>query len=513
MPKKNNEDENKKLLKKKKAKRKKINRITGIILSSILLLIMALFVGMIMYLGVLPDKYMIALVVVLLLIVLYIFISQFTKAHIIGKVFAIILIIILGFGCFYVERTTNMLHNISGSNTQIDSISIVVLANNPAESIYDCEDYTFAINGRVDLENSNKSINEINEALNTSVSTINYNDWYEMVDALYSGNVDAIILNESFRGILEETYPTFTTLTKVVSTQQFTTVIEMDTPSDTNVIKDSFTVFISGNDSYGNLSSSGRSDVNIIATINPKTKQILLVTTPRDSYLTLYFADGTTSSMPDKLTHAGVYGGVTTSMNTLEHLYGIEIDYYVKINFTGVIELVDALGGITVESDYAFTTYDTTHSFVKGTNYLDGEDALYFVRERYAFPDGDFQRARNQAKVIQALIDKATSPTILTNYADIMSALSYCLETNMSSSQLSKLVKMQLDDMASWTVYSYTVTGESTMAYCYTDSSAKRSIVYVDQNAVTEAKQWMYKVKNGIDPTVEEETTGATTAK
>ena len=255
--------------------------------------------------------------------------------------------------------------------------------------------------------------------------------------------------------------------------------------------KEPFTVYITGIDTYGPISTSSRSDVNILATVNPETKQILLTSTPRDYYVEF---PGVTNGQLDKLTHAGIYG-VDCSMDTLEQLYGINIDYYVKVNFTSVIKIVDQLGGINVYSEYDFTSIDGYH-YQQGYNELNGEEALSFARERKAFADGDNQRGKNQQAVITALLQKAISPAILTNYAGLLGSLDGNMETNMSMDDITELIKMQLGDGSSWEVISQSVVGSNSQDYCY--SLANSAYVMIpDQASVDAAKAKIQQVLNG----------------
>ena len=233
------------------------------------------------------------------------------------------------------------------------------------------------------------------------------------------------------------------------------------------ITKEPFVIYLSGVDTRGELTEKARSDVNILAVVNPQTKQVALINTPRDYYVDLA---GTNSK--DKLTHAGLYG-VETSMATLGNLYGVSVDHYIRINFAGFISVVDALGGVDVYSDQAFTSvgspgyYDPT-TFAEGWNHLDGKSALAFARERHAFASGDIQRGINQMKVIDAMLNKIKSPALLMGFSKIMDAASDCFVTDFSQDQISALVRMQLSDFANWDIQSYTVTGSSgTSTLCY----------------------------------------------
>ena len=263
------------------------------------------------------------------------------------------------------------------------------------------------------------------------------------------------------------------------------------------ITKEPFVVYLSGVDTRGDLTDKARSDVNIIAAVNPVTKQVVLINTPRDYYVDLA---GTNSK--DKLTHAGLYG-VQTSMDTLGNLYGVDVQHYIRINFAGFINIIDALGGVDVYSDQAFTSvgspgyYDPT-TFVEGWNHLDGKAALAFARERHAFKTGDVQRGINQMKVIDAMLNKIKSPALLMGFTKILDAVSDSFVTSLSQNQISALVRMQLSDFAEWNIERYTVTGTSgSSTKCYSAKGQKLYVMKPDEASVAKAKEMIAAVMGG----------------
>ncbi len=265
------------------------------------------------------------------------------------------------------------------------------------------------------------------------------------------------------------------------------------------ITKEPFVIYLSGVDTRGELTENARSDVNILAAVNPATKRVALINTPRDYYVDLAGTDS-----KDKLTHAGLYG-VETSMATLGGLYGVSVDHYIRINFAGFIQIIDALGGVDVYSDQAFTSvgspgyYDPT-TFVEGWNHLDGKSALAFARERHAFASGDIQRGINQMKVIDAMLNKIKSPALLMGFSKIMDAASDCFVTSFSQDQISALVRMQLSDLAEWDIESYTVTGSSSSSTkCYSAKGQKLYVMKPDDASVNKAKEMIASVLGGED--------------
>ena len=272
------------------------------------------------------------------------------------------------------------------------------------------------------------------------------------------------------------------------------------------ITKEPFVIYLSGVDTRGELTEKARSDVNILAVVNPTTKQILLVNTPRDYYLPL-----ARNGELDKLTHAGLYG-IDESMKVLGNLYGVQADYYVRVNFAGLVKIVDALGGVDIESDANFScvpmetpdgngdyTYQK-YSFTKGINHVNGSQALAFARERKAFADGDNRRGQHQMTVIKAIVNKACSSAVLTKYQELLKAASDAFITNMPYADISSLVQMQLGDMADWNITTYAVSGEGSTEYCYALGD-KAWVMIKDSSKVNTAKNMIQQVINGEVPT------------
>lgn len=464
-------------------KRGIISKIFGTLLSIILIATVAVFIFLLLKLNMLPTNLFSIVGIVIAGVAVIACAMQFSRAHVVGSVLSVLMIVILATGCLYINKTYHVFNRIH--STVVERYSVVALKDFDKDSIDECVDSIFGYNNKIRAEGQLDVINAISESLDNQLGLVPYDDWFEMVDALYNGRVDAIILNESYRTMLEEQFATLSLDTKILGTKDYETNLTVKI-TDVEVLNEPFAVYLAANDNYGKLVSEGRNDVNIIAVVNPVYRKVLMITVPRDAYVPLHFEDDTMSESNDKLTHAGVYG-IQTSINTIEDMLGININYYMKINFSGMIDLVDALDGITVDSDYEFTTYDGTHHFVKGINQLNGIDAMYFARERYAFPDGDFQRSRDQIKVISAIIEKALSPVILTNYLKIMNSLEDTFETNIPYDDIAALVKFQLDKMPNWDIESMNITGSAGWGYSYT-MARELSVVYVNEEDIEHAK-------------------------
>ena len=404
------------------------------------------------------------------------------------KGFSCFISVILFIGSVVAGQGLGTLDQIAGSLVQTQVISVVVRNESSYEQLQDLEGQTLGVVQAVDQENTAAALKEIEAEV--MVSQNEYSSVIDMAAALMNGNVESILLSEAQRGIIEDENGAFTTETRVIYEYKVRQKLSL-VDSGVKVTKESFNIYLSGIDTYGEISSVSRSDVNMVVTVNPKTKQILMTSVPRDYYVEL-----ASYGVKDKLTHAGIYG-VEESMKTLENLLGIEIDYYARVNFTSLINIVDALGGITVYNDQAFTSYHTYDYYPVGEIEMDGECALEFVRERYGLANGDNDRVKNQQKVLKALIDKAISPAIITNYNDILDAASGSFATSMSSKEIQKIIQMQLKDMSPWSVEQVSVSGTgSSSSTCYSMPGRSVYVMEPDYSSVEAATQKINEVAN-----------------
>ena len=462
-------------------------------------LISAALVGVAFYVGFIPLKYIVALIVLCLFLLAYEVFSQMTdKTYIVGRVLCALICFLYIGGGYYCVNTYSAIDEMAGQQVKVDEISCIVLKDDPAQSIYDTKDYTFGILAANDRENTNKALAEVQAAIGKEPATIEYQDNDTLIDALYAKDVKVIVINEANRSPIEEYYKTFSDDTRVLNTHKVETVIQEDEKLD-DITKTPFNVYLSGIDVYGSIKATSRSDVNVIVTVNPNTKQILLTSTPRDYYVPLTVSNG----IPDKLTHAGIHG-VDCSIGTLENLYGIDIDYYVRVNFTSVRKIVDLLGGVKVYSDYDFTS-DWGPSFKKGYNQVNGKQALAFCRERHHFANGDYQRGRDHQHMIEAILNKAMSPDILPNYADLLKTASKNFQTNMSTKEITALAKMQLNDMSQWTIKYANAAGQGASKTTYSYQSRKLYVCVPDYNSVAKITKRINKVLKATPESVENE--------
>lgn len=501
----------KETLSKKERRRKR--RGWGTLIGLVLILIQLVFTVLLMFnifkLDILPLKYLIAVNAFLILIFLYNFTSQFTKAHIIGKILSVILSGVILFIYLVSAKLDSVLTKLNIPEINTDIVDICVLSTDKANSIDDIADYKFAYNSSASNENVKTAFNSLKSDINRNdIEMTEYKSWDDLVDAFYTNkDVQVLVMNDSMISVISTQYEDFADQIKIIKKYEYKKLVQTQ-KSTVNVKKDPFVIYVSGISSDdgadSELSDRGLSDVNILAVVNPETRQILLVTTPRDSYIKITGPDGRKGY--DKLTHAGNYG-VEASMETLEDLYGVNIDYYVKINFSGCVAVVDALGGITIDSEVEFTCGQDAspipYHFVKGENECDGEMAVAFSRERHAFLAGDFQRGRNQTAAIKAILQKATSPAILTKYSAVLDAVSDMFLTNIPTSTISDIVKMQLSDSKSWNIQTYSIDGTTeppagqSAAYLEITGLRGASVVYPYADSINTAIKLMSMVQNG----------------
>lgn len=385
----------------------------------------------------------------------------------------------------------DMLQKISMDYDEMAKVSVYVRAEDPAQSIEAASSYSFGILDALDRENTDAAVSRIEERLGTVLTQESYESVTVLAEALEEEMVDAIILNQSLLSILDELegYENFRQSIREISSEQVIIEKSEQKPSTEITENSAFTVYISGIDGWGEIDTAGRSDVNIIATVNPETRQILLVSTPRDYFVELPVSNGA----KDKLTHAGIYG-VDCSKGALEQLYGIEIDYYFRMNFSGFESIIDSIGGIDVDSDYDFTV-EGWHYQV-GTNHLDGLSALAFARERYTLPGGDLARGENQIKIIQATLNKCMSPAILNHYTEVLDSMEGSVQTNLPYSYIASLVRMQLEDGREWNIQSYGVSGISSFSSTYSIPNQSLYVMIPDMDTVEEAQRRMQQVIN-----------------
>ena len=400
----------------------------------------------------------------------------------IGNVLNIIAI----FSIYQFIELTNRMNETSATSHY--AMSIAVLADSSISEINQLDKVLAPL--ELDEDNILKFMDEIKQKQNKTLEVEKNHSYLDSYNSLINGEVEAIVLNGAFENIIETEYPDYLSKIKKLYVKKITKKV-----SGPKINKgDSFNIYVSGIDTYGPINEVSRSDVNIILTVNTKTKKVLITTTPRDSYVPIALGG---NDQKDKLTHAGLYG-VDASIKTLENLYNIDLNYYVRLNFTSFLKLIDYLGGVDVDNDKAFTAKHNGQYYAAGRIHLNANQALGFVRERYALSDGDRDRGRNQQKVITAIIRKLTSAEALTNFNDILQGIQDSIQTNMPFVTMMNLVNSQLETGGLYSVESTDLTGVGSMDLpSYAMPNSKLYMMEVDENKLQSIKDAMKAILEG----------------
>lgn len=486
----------------------KVLKVFSILLSILLVVASFYLLYQLIKINVLPTKllFLITIIFVLLDAIFALLLCYYTRA-VVSKIICVVITLVLIFGScmggYYISKTGSLLTNITNVTKHAkNTVSVVVKQSSDIKNKSQLNGLSVGTLRTIGTQGSSKALKELSKdgiVMNQS----EYDSLSAMLEAFYNGEVDSIIINESSRSqILDmESYADFDNNTRVV----YQTSYKVENTDKANAVSDitskPFNVLISGSDTRGGFDENGRSDVIMVATINPKTSTILLTSIPRDFYVTTACdaADGCMQGALDKITHTGIHGTNTTK-RTVEQLLGIEINYTFKVGFDAVTELVDAVGGVdvTVAPGYAVDHFACMYnlSVHEGVNHLNGEQALAFARERYAYTEGDRQRTKNQQLVLMGIVDKITSPSIVQNYASIMDAMSNTFSTTMSSSEISNLIKYQINNNPKWKMEQYMVDGTGDTLMCAELGDAA-SVMVPDQSTVKMAKDKINAVLAG----------------
>ena len=482
----------------------KVLRGIGIVLSILLVVASFYLLYQLIKINVLPTKllFLITIVFVLLDAIFALLLCYYTRA-IVSKIICVVitLVLILGscMGGYYISKTGSLLTNITNVTKHAkNTVSVVVKQSSDIKNKSQLNGLSVGTLRTIGTQGSSKALKELSKD-GILMNQSEYDSLSAMLEAFYKGEVDSIIINESSRSqILDmESYADFDNNTRVV----YQTSYKVENTDKANAVSDitskPFNVLISGSDTRGGFDENGRSDVIMVATINPKTSTVLLTSVPRDFYVTTACdaADGCMQGALDKITHTGIHGTNTTK-RTVEQLLGVEINYTFKVGFDTVTDLVDALGGVDVyvEPGYAVTT--STFSVHEGTNHLDGEHALAYARERYSYTEGDRQRTKNQQQVLMGIVNEATKPSVITKYASIMDAMANTFSTTMSNEEISDLIKYQINNNPKWKMEQYMVDGTGDTLMCAELGDAA-SVMVPDQSTVKMAKDKINAVLAG----------------
>lgn len=447
--------------------------IFAIILSVILVIFTGGLVYQIFKLQILPDNILIPIILALILLTLiFVLLINFSTHGLVSKILCSLMVVVLsavyGLGNYYLYSTNTTLETVTDQgNKAKNTVSVVVLNSSGLENVNSLEGSKLGVLKTIGNEATKKSLIDLKKN-NVTYTKKTYDNMLGMLKALYDGEVDAIVLNEAYRSNVcdLEDYTNFNNDTKVIHKTVYYTKENSSSLAVSDITSKPFNILISGNDSFGSLDENSRSDVDMLVTINPVTSTILLTSIPRDSYVKEVCNDYACNyGVYDKLTHTGIYG-VDTTKDTIENLLDIDINYVYRVNFTSMIDIVDALGGVdvTVPEGMAVSKFYTNSNLEgvhEGENHLDGKRALAYSRERKAYLDGDLQRARNQQQVLQAMFKKATSPEIIKNYTSLLKALIGAFDTNMTTKEITSFIKYQIQAKPSWKFEQFVLKGDN----------------------------------------------------
>lgn len=448
-----------------------------IIFAIILSVILVVFTGGLVYqifkLQILPDNILIPILLILFLLTLiFVLLINFSTHGLVSKILCSLMVVVLsavyGLGNYYLYSTNTTLETVTDQkNRAKNTVSVVALNSSSLENVNSLDGSKLGVLKTIGNEATKKSLADLKKN-NVTYSKKTYDNMLGMLKALYDGEVDAIVLNEAYRSNVcdLEDYTNFNNDTKVIHKTVYYTKENSSSLAVSDITSKPFNILISGNDSFGSLDENSRSDVDMLVTINPVTSTILLTSIPRDSYVKEVCNDYACNyGAYDKLTHTGIYG-VDTTKDTIENLLDIDINYVYRVNFTSMIDIVDALGGVdvTVPEGMAVSKFYTNSNLEgvhEGENHLDGKRALAYSRERKAYIDGDLQRARNQQQVLQAMFKKATSPEIIKNYTSLLKALIGAFDTNMTTQEITSFIKYQIQAKPSWKFEQFVLKGDN----------------------------------------------------
>lgn len=489
----------------------KFSKVLSILLSVVLVISSFYLLYQVIRLNVLPSKFLFPLTIgVVVLDAIFVLLLVYFNKNLVSKIICVVLTLLVCaascFGGYYISKTHSVLSNITTvSKHAKNTMSVIVKESSDIQN-------KSQLNGvsvgslRLNEQGSKKALKELSKD-GIVLNQTEYDSLSALLEAFYNGQVDSIIINESSRSqILDmEAYSNFDSNTRVVYQSSYKVKNNDSATSVSDITSKPFNVLISGSDTRGGFDENGRSDVIMVATVNPKSHTILLTSIPRDFYVTTACdeGDGCMQGALDKITHTGIHGTNTTK-RTVEQLLGIEINYTFKVGFDTVTDLVDALGGVdvNVEPGYATNTFAALPGFSvhEGVNHLNGEQALAFARERYSYTEGDRQRTKNQQQVLMGIVREATKPSVITNYAAIMDSMANTFSTTMSNDEITDLIKYQLNNNPTWNMEQYMVDGTGDTLMCAELGDAAY-VMIPDQSTVKLAKDKISAVLAGKSST------------
>lgn len=475
-----------------------IYRIFAALLSIVLLVLSGFAVYQIVTLNVLPSNLLLPVILIIVILnAILILLINFATHAIWTKVISVILVILvgctMGFGNVYLYETYSTLTSVTGAEKgSIKNTISVITKTDHDEEIQSLKNEKIGVLRNIDSVGTKKCQEKLKKY---SFSYKKYDNLQALVKALYEDEIQAIVMNEIYRANVEEMeeYSGFSNETKSIYQAVYYTNNKNDALVVDDITKNPFTIFVSGNDTYGDIDELSRSDVDMIVTVNPTTSTVLMVNIPRDYYVQTSYGN-------DKLTHTGMYG-IEETKQTVENLLGIDINYTFRVNFSSAEDIVDALDGVDIEVPEGMAVERLNADWAlegvhEGWNHLNGARALAYARERHAYVDGDIQRAKNQQQVLEAIIKKAASSKILTNYTKLLKSFKNAFDTNMSTNEITALLQYELQAMPNWKFQNYVLRGTNSSAVC-ASMAQELSVVMPEDYCVSIARQKIEAVLDG----------------
>ena len=471
----------------------------GLVITGVTFVALAALFAVLLSSQMLPTVYIVIYAAVAVLLTDAVFVLTKARARrgrfICGTALAALLVAISIFGSILLSHTIQAIQSVSDTDTRRSTTSFYVSVDSPAQTLQEASDLTFGILAEDDRWNTDAVLDQVAEQEGLEIQTKEYDGLIGLADGFHNGEIGGLLLSSAYMDLYADTpgYEPFASELKILSTHTAERTVTAETAArDDHVIN----VLISGSDTRSStIDESGRSDVNIIVSINTDTHKMLMLSTPRDYFVAL---DIPQADAYDKLTHAGVYG-MDVLTGTLGRLYGVRIDYFFRLNFTGFIKIIDALGGVDVNSTYEFDSGG--YHFDQGVNHLDGQAALEFAHNRYAFAEGDRQRGNNQRAVLRAALNKAMSPAILSNYLSILESVQDCVYTNVPYDVLAGLVRQQLEDPQEWDISSFSVNGSDATSTTYS-IDRPLYVMIPDPIKIQQAQRQLEEIGNDVGESV-----------
>lgn len=459
---------------------------TSIFMGTLSFVSIAILSAILIINNLLPTAYKFGLIGILLLVfLLSVFLCRSKKSkgkYIVGVILHILLIASTATASYYIGTSLKSFDKISNAGKQQEiknDFSLVKLKSKDLQDIIKDNTLEVQVVESEDREKLDSFIDKIVKTIDGKIKEEEVDSYMTLAKNLINKDTELIILNEAYREIISEQIPEFNEITEVIESKSFKDFVDQKPKK----VRDSFNVYISGIDTYGPIQTVSRSDVNLVASVNPKSRKILLTTIPRDSYVPIY---GGGNGQKDKLTHSGVYG-IDTSVETIEKFLDINIDYYVRVNFNTLIDMVDVLGGIEVDNKEAFS--NRGYDFPKGNIELDGKKALVFARERYNLSGGDFDRGRNQERVLKAMIEKMLRPENLLRADKMLEIIEKSAVTNMPKDFMIDQINKEIAATGSYKINMIDVKGTGSMDLpSYAMPGFKLYMLVPDENSVNETR-------------------------